>query len=126
MRHGWVRTPVTDTSLYTAVHVYGRPVIVDAPDKVRALIKRLVDFRESQFETPWRLESLDEDWVDSRLRGIVAFEIPIARMEATFRLMQNRSTEDRRRVAASLSVFDDTNARSVAAMMRRHSVEPAE
>ena len=28
---------------YVAVHVYGRPVIVDAPDKVRAAIKRLVD-----------------------------------------------------------------------------------
>ena len=111
---------------YAAVHVYGRPVIVDAPDKVRALIKRLVDFRESRLDTPWRLESLDEGWVDRKLRGIVSFEMPIGRIEATFRLMQNRPAEDRHRVAAKLADSDDTNARDVAAMMRHHSPEPAE
>ena len=110
-----------------AVHVYGRPVIVDAPDKVRALIKRLVDFREPRFDTPWRLESLDEGWIDRRLRAIVGFEMPIERVEATFRLMQNRSAEDRRRVADALAESDDTNnAQGAAAMMRRHSLEPAE
>ncbi|MEE8453646.1 MAG: FMN-binding negative transcriptional regulator [Limibaculum sp.] len=111
---------------YAAVHVYGRPVIVDAPDKVRALIKRLVDFRESRFDRPWRMESLGEGWVDRKLRGIVGFEPPIERMEAIFRLMQNRSAEDRRRVVDALAKSDDTNAQGVAALMRRHSLEPAE
>lgn len=111
---------------YAAVHVYGQPVIVDAPDKVRALIKRLVDFQESRFGLPWRLESLDEGWVDGKLRGIVGFQIPIERLETTFRLMQNRSVEDRRRVADALAGSDDTNAQGVAAMMRRHSLEPTD
>ncbi len=109
---------------YAAVHVYGRPEIVDAPDDVRALITRLVDFRESLFDAPWRLESLDQAWVDSRLRGIVSFQMPIERMEATFRLMQNRSVEDRRRVADAFAGSDDTNEQGVAAMMRSHSLEP--
>jgi transcriptional regulator len=109
---------------YAAVHVYGRPEIVDAPDDVRALITRLVDFRESSFDTPWRLESLDRAWVDSKLRGIVSFQMPIERMEATFRLMQNRSVEDRRRVAEAFTESDDTNVQGVAAMMRSHSLEP--
>ena len=109
---------------YAAVHVYGRPIIVDAPNDVRALITRLVNFRESQFDVPWRLESLDEAWVDGKLRGIVSFQIPIDRMEATFRLMQNRSVEDRQRVADALADYDDTNAQDVAAMMRHHSQEP--
>jgi transcriptional regulator len=111
---------------YAAVHVYGRPVIVDAPEEVRGLIKRLVDHRESRFDTPWRLESLDEGWVDSKLRGIVGFEIPIDRMETTFRLMQNRTPEDRRRVADALAGYDDTSSQDVAAMMRRFSLEPAQ
>jgi len=109
---------------YAAVHVYGRPEIVDAPDDVRALITRLVDFRESLFDAPWRLESLDQAWVDSKLRGIVSFQMPIERMEATFRLMQNRSVEDRRRVADAFAESDDTNEQGVAAMMRSHSLEP--
>jgi transcriptional regulator len=108
---------------YAAVHVYGRPIIVDAPEEVRALITRLVDFRESLFDVPWRLESLDASWVDSKLRGIVSFQMPIERMETTFRLMQNRTAEDRRRVADALAESDDTNAQDVAAMMRTHSLE---
>ena len=111
------------TWAYAAVHVYGRPVIIDDPDRVRALIKRLVDFRESRFDSPWQLESLDEDWLDRKLRTIVSFEISIERMEATFRLMQNRPAEDRRRVADALAASDDTNAQEVAAMMQRHSLE---
>jgi transcriptional regulator len=108
---------------YAAVHVYGRPVIVEDPDEVRALIKRLVDFRESEFDVSWHLDNLDQEWVDSKLRGIVSFHMPIERMEATFRLMQNRTAEDRRRVADALSKSDDTNAQGVAAMMRRYSLE---
>jgi len=108
---------------YVAVHIYGRPVIVDAPGEVRALITRLVNFRESRLDVPWQLESLDEHWVDERLRGIVSFQIPIERMEATFRLMQNRSLEDRQRVADALAESDDTSAQDVAAMMYRHSLE---
>jgi transcriptional regulator len=72
------------------------------------------------------LESLDEDWVERKLRGIVSFEMRVERMEATFRLMQNRSAEDRRRVAGALAESDDTNAQDVAAMMRHHSPELAE
>ena len=72
---------------------------------------------------PWQLEGLNEHWVDEKLRGIVSFQMPIERMEATFRLMQNRSVEDRQRVADALAESDDTNAQDVAAMMYRHSLE---
>ena len=75
---------------------------------------------------PWRLESLDEEWADSRLRGIVAFRIRIERMEATFRLMQNRTREDHGRVADALGASDDTNAKAVAALMRHHPPEQSE
>ena len=83
-----------------------------------------MDFRESRFHVPWRLDSLDEAWVDQKLRGIVSFQMPIERMEATFRLMQYRSVEDRQRAADALADSNDTNTQDVAAMMRRHSLEP--
>lgn len=111
---------------YAAVHVYGRPTIVSEPERVRALIGRLVEYREAEFEMPWRLDGLDEEWVASRLRGIVAFEMRIERMEATFRLMQNRALDDRERVAVALASADDTNSQEVAALMRRHSFDDAE
>lgn len=111
---------------YVAVHVYGRPTIVSEPEQVRALIGRLVEYREAEYDIPWRLDGLDEDWVANRLKGIVAFDMPIERMEATFRLMQNRALEDRERVAVALESTDDTNSQDVAALMRRHSFDDAD
>jgi transcriptional regulator len=37
------------------------------------------------------------------MRGIVAFEMPVTRIEGKFKLSQNRPAEDRRRVAAELA-----------------------
>ena len=78
---------------------------------------------ESEFESPWHLESLDDEWVASKLKGIVAFDIRIERMESTLRLMQNRPVEDRENVAVALASADDTNAQRVAALMRRYAFE---
>jgi predicted FMN-binding regulatory protein PaiB len=50
--------------------------------------------------------------------SIVAFEIPITRLEGKLKLSQNRSAEDRRRVVEALSASDDANAQAVGAMIR--------
>ena len=48
------------------------------------------------------------------MRGIVAFEIPIDRLEGKAKLSQNRSAADRARVRAALAAEDDPLARAVA------------
>ncbi len=50
---------------------------------------------------------------------IVAFEIPITRLEGKFKLSQNRSVEERRRVAEALAASDDATERGTASAMRR-------
>jgi transcriptional regulator len=81
----------------------------------------LVDFNEARLGDPWSLSSVDEDHVNRVMRGIVGFEMPIERIEANFRLLQNRPAEDRNRVADALTRLDDTRAKRVSALMRRHS-----
>ena len=114
------------TWAFVSVHVYGRPTLVDDPEKVWAGQKRLVDFRETQFDTPWQMESVAGEWLDGMMRAIVSFEMPIERIEANFRLLQNRPTGDRRRVADALAELDDTHAKGVATLIRRYSLEAAE
>ena len=65
------------------------------------------------------MEMLPEAYVAKMIRGIVAFEIPIARLEGKFKLSQNRSMEDRRRVAEALAASDDATERGVADAMRQ-------
>jgi transcriptional regulator len=102
---------------YAAAHVYGIPHIIDAPDAVYAGQKKLVDHHEAQFETPWSMESVEAEFIDGMLRAIVCFEIPIKRIECKFKLSQNRTAEDRKRVVKALNDSENSTSHAVAALM---------
>ena len=102
---------------YVAVHAYGTPEVIDDPLEVRRLLENLVSQQESGFQTPWSLEQAEESYITRMLRGIVAFQIPITRLDAKAKLNQNRTPDQRRGAAAALErgagVFD----RQVAVLM---------
>ncbi len=86
---------------YTTVHVYGKPVIMDEPREVAELLLRMVSVYESDRQNPWTFDA-DADYIQNMMRGIVAFKIPLERMEGKFKLSQNRPIGDRGRVMWSL------------------------
>jgi transcriptional regulator len=104
---------------YLAVHAYGTPRLLEDGARVRQLLTGLTDTYESGAAEPWRLEAQDDAYVRSMMRGIVAFEIPIARLEAKAKLSQNKSPEDRRGVIAALAKGADPLGHDVAERMRR-------
>ena len=105
------------TWLYTTVHAYGRPRAMEDPRKVRALLERMVGLYEGGFAEPWRLESQSEPYLAGMMKGIVAFEMPIERIQGKFKLNQTKSEADRRGTIAGLGTVDDPMAREVAALM---------
>jgi transcriptional regulator len=52
-------------------------------------------------------------------KGIVAFRIPLARVETKIKLSQNRDLEDRTRVIAKLEASDSQDAQATAKWMKR-------
>jgi transcriptional regulator len=114
----WYATgPAVPTWNYAAVHAYGTPAIIDDHDRIVALLRELVTTYERSFERPWPGE-LPEDYRDKLIRGIVAFEIPITRLEGKFKLNQNRPAEDMQGVIEHLAHSSDPDDGAVAAMMR--------
>jgi len=103
---------------YVAVHVYGVPAIVDDPAQAYADQQRLVDAHEAGAAEPWSLAERDRALIDSMLRAIVNFRIPIARIEGKFKLNQNKSAADRAGTIAGLERSDDPLARALAAVTR--------
>ena len=67
---------------------------------------------------PWSLDGQEDSYIDSMMRGIVAFEGPIARIDAKAKLSQNKTPEERVGVVAALAEAEDTLARTVAEEMR--------
>ena len=116
---GWYAAhPSVPTWNYVAVHAYGRPALIEAPDRVKALLARLVETYETGRAAPWRFDSLAADYVDGMIRGIVAFEMPIERLEGKAKLSQNRGAEDRAGAIRGLEATADPLAVATAALMR--------
>jgi transcriptional regulator len=99
----YVSRPTLPTWNYAAVHAYGHPVLIEEPPRVRRLLDELVAASESRRAAPWA-NDLPEDFRSKMERAIVAFEIPINRIEGKFKLSQNRTADDQWSALESLEL----------------------
>jgi transcriptional regulator len=114
----WYEEPVSvPTWNYAVVHAYGIPRLIEDEARVRAVLRDLVDLHESGFEDPWPMD-LPDDYLHKMIGAIVAFEMPITRLEGKLKLSQNRTPNDQRKVIEELSASSNANAQAVGAMMR--------
>ncbi|MZR29448.1 FMN-binding negative transcriptional regulator [Sneathiella litorea] len=87
---------------YVAVHAYGMPSIIEDREKVRTVLDQLTMDNEKGTAQPWSADQLDQKRLDGLMRGIIAFEIPIDRLEGKAKLGQNKSAEDQAGVEAAI------------------------
>jgi transcriptional regulator len=104
---------------YAAVHAYGRPTIIEARDQIVTLLRRLVGQHETAATGPWPMERLSPAFLDRMLGGVVAFALPIERLEGKFKISQNRPADEIPGIIAALHRSDDAGARAMAALMAR-------
>ncbi len=117
----WYRDPAraVPTWNYAVAHVYGAPRAIDDVREAKAVLARLVAAYEDGRAAPWSLDRLDARFLAAQLRGIVAFEMPVARIEGKFKLNQNKPPEDRAGVIAGLRDEPYADARALADLMAR-------
>ena len=95
----WYNHVNVPTWNYQAVHLYGRPRIV-AGEEYYAMLSRLIVKHESG--TDYRLESLPQDFAKKQMNGTVGFQIDVTRIEANYKLSQNRDDEDYHNIISQL------------------------
>jgi transcriptional regulator len=103
---------------YAVVHVRGRATIVADRVTTLATLQKMVARFEGSRAAPWRLQ-LEGARLDAMVGAIVAFEIEIERIDAKFKLSQNRDEVDRRRVASALRSEAHADAIATADWMDR-------
>ena len=74
---------------YAVVHVHGRAEIVADRTATLATLQKMVARFEGSRPAPWRLQ-LEGARLDAMVGAIVAFRIDIERIDAKFKLSQNR------------------------------------
>ena len=102
---------------YAAVHAYGKPKVISGPAATADVVGRLTDTYESNATGNWSMDDLPQDFIDSQIKGIVAFEMPIERVEGKFKLSQNRRPGDRAGVIRGLRQSGNAEAQDVARLM---------
>ena len=110
--------PTVPTWNYVAVHAYGRPHILDAPREVRALLDRLVASNEAGLDPAWALSSQPDDYIERMMRAIVAFQMPLERLEAKAKLSQNKPDDARLGAANALEAQGWPASAELARLMR--------
>jgi transcriptional regulator len=83
-----------------------------------AVLRDLVARHEVYGAKPWRTEDLARDFFEKLAKAIVAFEMPIDRIEGKFKLGQNRSQEDRGGMLEGLDAEKFPDAEALAAFIR--------
>jgi len=101
---------------YIAIHAYGTLSLIEDESGRNELVEELIQVHDPAYVEGWR--AMPDNYRKRMLAGIVAFQIPITRIEARFKLGQNRNTEERRNMhEAQASGSDDQ--RELALWMER-------
>ena len=91
---------VVPTWNYAVVHAHGTLRAIENPAWLMALLARMTDTFEGERDLPWAMHDAPRDFLDKLMDAIVGIEIPIARIQGKWKMSQNRSAGDQRRVAA--------------------------
>ncbi len=113
----WYNHVNVPTWNYMMVHVYGTlQIMTDA--ELYSTLSRLVERHEAA--SAYRLESLPQDFVEKEMKGTVGFSMQVTRMDAGYKLSQNRNDEDHANIINELNKQDNDDARKVADAMGRN------
>jgi transcriptional regulator len=105
---------------YAAVHVYGEPTLFSDEPCLRETLHQMINTFESSYMAQW--SELSEQYQSRMMKHIVGFEIRAKRLEAKFKLSQNRTKGEQARVIQSLSQSEDSNISGVADLMRKEEL----
>jgi transcriptional regulator len=107
---------VVPTWNYILVAVHGTVRVHDDADWTRDVVERLTRTHESGRSDPWSVSDAPEPYIAGQLRAIVGIELEIDRIEAKWKLSQNRSAADVAGAIDGLSTGSDDDRALATAM----------
>ncbi|AZE52086.1 Transcriptional regulator [Pseudomonas chlororaphis] len=110
---------VVPTWNYVSVHAYGVAEVFHDPQRIREVVSALTDQHEAGRASPWKFEDAPAEFMDSMLRAIVGFALPIQRLEGKRKLSQNRTAADIDGVREGLAASADLHDQSISQLMRQ-------
>ena len=117
----WYNHPNAPTWNYLSVHITGKLKIIEG-EKLWESVRRLTNRYEQKVANPVSLDTLPES-VQKQMKGIVGFEISIDKIEAAFKLSQNRNDEDFENIIKQLRLSNELSGSLMADVMERERLQ---
>lgn len=102
---------------YAAVHVYGQARVVTEPERLLEEVREIINRFDPTYFAQW--SSLSDKFRHGMLKQIVGFEMVASRIEAKFKISQNRTKKDQAAVIASLGQSADSAVSGIAQLMQK-------
>ena len=108
---------------YVAVHAYGRPVLIEERAAKIELQRKLI----RQYDPAYldQMAELTDSYLDVRLAAIVSFTMEVTRIDARYKLSQDKNPAERERIASAFEASGDSAAADTARLMREHNPHAA-
>ena len=90
---------VVPTWNYAVVHAHGRLRSIDDPAWLLAHMGRMTEKQEETQGRGWRMDAAPQDYIGRLVQAVVGIEIAIDRLQGKWKASQNRSAEERARIA---------------------------
>jgi transcriptional regulator len=101
---------------YGAVHAYGGARTFSEPDQLLPMLHQLMGTFEAAYAQQW--SELSEAYHERMLSHIVGFEITVTKLEAKFKLGQNRTKVEQTNMMVALAKSEDSVISGVADLMQ--------
>lgn len=108
---------VASTWNYSAVHATGTLRLMD-DDGLYMLLKNMTSHFEGSPHTPASMDKMDDAYIRSNMKAIIAFEIEVTQLEHAFKLSQNKPAKTQENIVQHLQ-RGNSDEQAVAADMKR-------
>ncbi|MCW5908257.1 MAG: FMN-binding negative transcriptional regulator [Chitinophagales bacterium] len=116
----WYNHRNVPTWNYMAAHLYGKVKLVEG-EALEAMLKNLMlRYESAHAKHPQAYEEIPPKTLEMDLRGVVGFEIAVERIDASFKLSQNRDAESYASVIEQLKKLKAYDAERIALEMEKH------
>jgi transcriptional regulator len=108
--------PSVPTWNYAVVHAHGTVELMEEAE-LHAVLMELSATYEAGRAKPWKMSELPSAYVSGMLQHIVGFTLRVERLEAKFKLSQNRPAE----IPGVVAALEAEGEAATAALMRAHA-----
>ena len=113
----WYDHENVSTWNYQAVHVYGR-IQLQSEESFRKALANLTTHFEKGMKHPRLMENMSDKFIQQEMRAAIGFQLSIDKIEASYKLSQNRDDKNHHNIVTELENLPDENANAIAKAMR--------